>query len=72
MISRASRYLRYSTCSSSASAPPARGYDTSDVSHVGIYVGDGMMLHCGDVRPDRTKVEVDERRTGEGMSALPE
>lgn len=23
-------------------------YDTSGVSHVGIYVGDGMMLHCGD------------------------
>ena len=23
-------------------------YDTTGVSHVGIYVGDGMMLHCGD------------------------
>ena len=23
-------------------------YSTSGVSHVGIYVGDGMMLHCGD------------------------
>lgn len=23
-------------------------YDTSGVSHVGIYVGDGIMLHCGD------------------------
>ena len=23
-------------------------YDTPGVSHVGIYVGDGMMLHCGD------------------------
>ena len=23
-------------------------YDTSGISHVGIYVGDGMMLHCGD------------------------
>ena len=22
-------------------------YDTSKISHVGIYVGDGMMLHCG-------------------------
>ena len=22
-------------------------YDTSGISHVGIYVGDGMMLHCG-------------------------
>ena len=36
-------------------------YDTPGVSHVGIYVGDGVMLHCGDVRPDRTEVEVDER-----------
>ena len=31
------------------------------VSHIGIYVGNGMMIHCGDVRPDRTEVEVDER-----------
>ena len=23
-------------------------YDTPNVSHVGIYAGDGMMLHCGD------------------------
>ena len=23
-------------------------YDTPGVSHVGIYVGDGVMLHCGD------------------------
>ena len=23
-------------------------YDTPGVSHVGIYVGDNMMLHCGD------------------------
>ena len=23
-------------------------YATSGVSHVGLYVGDGMMLHCGD------------------------
>ena len=23
-------------------------YDTPNTSHVGIYVGDGMMLHCGD------------------------
>ena len=22
-------------------------YDTSGASHVGIYVGDGMMIHCG-------------------------
>lgn len=25
-----------------------RNYDTPGVSHVGIYVGDGWMLHCGD------------------------
>ena len=31
------------------------------VSHVGIYCGNGVMIHCGDVRPDRAKVEVDER-----------
>ena len=37
-------------------------YDTPGVSHVGIYVGNGMMIHCGSVRPDRTEVEVDERR----------
>ena len=37
-------------------------YDTPGVSHVGIYVGGGMMIHCGSVRPDRTEVEVDERR----------
>ena len=43
-------------------------YDTPGVSHVGIYVGDGVMLHCGDVRPDRTKVEVDERRIDEGTT----
>lgn len=35
-------------------------YDTTGPSHVGLYVGNGMMIHCGDVRPDRTKVEVDE------------
>ena len=34
-------------------------YGTSGASHVGIYVGNGMMIHCGDVRPDRAKVEVD-------------
>ena len=38
----------------------------SEVSHVGIYVGNHMMLHCGDVRPDRTEVEVDERRIEKG------
>ncbi|RJW33415.1 NlpC/P60 family protein [Lachnospiraceae bacterium TF09-5] len=43
-------------------------YNTSGVSHCGIYVGDGRMLHCGDVRPDRTEVEVDERRIDEGTT----
>lgn len=33
------------------------------ITHCGIYVGDGFMLHCGSVRPDRAKVEVDERGT---------
>ncbi len=41
-------------------------YNTSGASHVGIYVGNGMMIHCGDVRPDRTEVEVDERRAEKG------
>lgn len=37
-------------------------YDSGvPVSHVGIYVGNNMMIHCGNVRPDRTEVEVDER-----------
>ena len=26
----------------------AREYDTPGVSHVGIYVGNNMMIHCGD------------------------
>ena len=43
-------------------------YDTAGASHVGIYVGNNMMIHCGDVRPDRTKVEVDERRIDEGTT----
>ena len=57
-----------STPVSSASARPGDliffvgTYDTPGVSHVGIYVGGGKMLHCGDVRPDRTEIEVDERR----------
>lgn len=43
-------------------------YDTPGVSHVGLYVGNSVMLHCGDVRPDRTEVEVDERRIDEGTT----
>ena len=43
-------------------------YNTSGASHIGIYVGNNMMIHCGDVRPDRTKVEVDERRINEGTT----
>lgn len=30
-------------------------YNTSGASHVGIYVGDGMMIHCGKVRPEGRK-----------------
>ena len=26
-------------------------YDTAGMSHVGLYVGNSVMLHCGDVRP---------------------
>ena len=32
-----------------------RTYNTSGASHVGIYVGNNMMLHCGDVRPEGRK-----------------
>ena len=57
----------YNICTSTSSPRPGdlvffKGtYDTPGVSHCGIYVGDGMMIHCGDVRPDRAEVEVDER-----------
>ena len=30
-------------------------YDPPGVSHYGIYVGNGMMIHCGDVRPEGRK-----------------
>lgn len=30
-------------------------YDTTGASHVGIYLGDNMMIHCGDVRPEGRK-----------------
>ena len=58
----------YNICTPTSSPKPGdlvffKGtYDTAGVSHCGIYVGDNKMLHCGDVRPDRTEVEVDERR----------
>ena len=57
----------YNICTPTSSPKPGdlvffKGtYDTAGVSHCGIYVGDNKMLHCGDVRPDRTEVEVDER-----------
>ena len=44
----------YNTCSRTSSPRPGDlvffvgTYDTAGVSHVGIYVGDGWMLHCGD------------------------
>lgn len=35
------------------------GEDVGGITHVGLYVGDNMMIHCGNVRPARAKVEVD-------------
>ena len=64
----------YNICTRTSSPRPGdlvffKGtYDTPGVSHCGIYVGDGMMIHCGDVRPDRTEVEVEERRTEKGST----
>ena len=42
--------------------------DPDGVTHCGIYVGNGMMIHCGSVRPDRTEVEVEERRIVKGTT----
>ena len=46
----------YNVCTSVSKANAQPGdliffvgtYDTPGVSHVGIYVGDGVMIHCGD------------------------
>ena len=44
----------YNICSRTSSPRPGDlvffvgTYDTASISHVGIYVGDGWMLHCGD------------------------
>ena len=44
----------YNICSRASSPRPGDlvffvgTYDTAGISHVGIYVGDGWMLHCGD------------------------
>ena len=44
----------YNICSRTSSPRPGDlvffvgTYDTAGVSHCGIYVGDGMMIHCGD------------------------
>ena len=44
----------YNICSRTSSSKPGDlvfftgTYDTPGISHVGIYVGDGWMLHCGD------------------------
>ena len=46
----------YNVCASVSKANAQPGdliffvgtYDTPGVSHVGIYVGDGVMIHCGD------------------------
>ena len=51
----------YNICTPTSSPKPGdlvffKGtYDTPGVSHCGIYVGDGRMLHCGDVRPEGRK-----------------
>ena len=44
----------YNICTPTSSPKPGElvffvgTYDTAGVSHCGIYVGDGMMIHCGD------------------------
>ena len=44
----------YNICAPTSSPKPGDlvffvgTYDTAGVSHCGIYVGDGMMIHCGD------------------------
>ena len=44
----------YNICTSTGSPSPGDlvffigTYDTPEISHVGIYVGDAWMLHCGD------------------------
>ena len=44
----------YNICTPTSSPKPGDlvffvgTYDTAGVSHCGIYVGDGMMIHCGD------------------------
>ena len=44
----------YNICSRTSSPRPGDlvffvgTYDTAGISHVGIYMGDGWMLHCGD------------------------
>nr|WP_017472862.1 bifunctional lysozyme/C40 family peptidase [Amphibacillus jilinensis] len=44
-------------------------YNTANhITHNGLYLGDNQMFHAGDVRPDRTEVEVDERRTEKGTT----
>lgn len=46
--------LNYCTPVSSTNAKPGdliffqETYDTTGASHVGLYVGGGMMIHCGD------------------------
>lgn len=53
-VGRQSAQGLYSTCSRTSSPRPGdlvffKGtYDTPGISHVGIYVGDNWMLHCGD------------------------
>ena len=43
-------------------------YEGPWITHVGIYVSEGWMVHAGNVRPDRTEVEVDERGIDKGTT----
>lgn len=62
-VGRTSAQGLYNLCTpvSKANAQPGdliffKGtYDTPGISHVGLYVGAGKMLHCGNVRPEGRK-----------------
>ena len=54
MLGRLGAQGLYNICTPTSSPKPGDlvfftgTYDTPGISHVGIYVGDGWMLHCGD------------------------
>ena len=62
-VSRTSAQGLYNLCTPVAKSNAQPGdliffkgtYDTPGISHVGLYVGAGKMLHCGDVRPEGRK-----------------